>query len=167
MKKYIIFLLISLCLGGISRAQLSLERQLIGTTGNASSQGSVTLSASVGEPMVRDLTSGSISLSQGFQQADEVAVGVDEPLIELTYQVFPNPTQGKVRVDITVDKPMEIGIEIFDIHGRSCGIRSAPQWIQKQASFDMDLTPLSSATYLLVLMQDGNNIKAIRIEKSN
>jgi hypothetical protein len=147
--------------------QLALERQLIGTTGNVSSQGSLSLSASTGEPFVTYLVNGSLSLSQGFQQADGMPVGVDEPLLELKYDVYPNPTAGKVIIDISTDKPLKLGVEVFDLNGQSCGISSEPIWIQDKHAFELDLTSLSDANYFLVLQQEGKNIKAIQIQKIN
>lgn len=49
-------------------AQLQLSRQVIGSTGNYSTAGGISISSTVGEPAVTTLTGGSSILTQGFQQ---------------------------------------------------------------------------------------------------
>lgn len=165
MKKYILLLLISFISGGIYQAQISLERQLIGTTGNISTQGSLSLSASSGEPLASFLSSGMLSLSQGFQQADGMSVGITAQFPPLEYQVFPNPTSGEIRIEIFSNQAPELGVEVFDIGGRSCGISAHPQRIDDRFVFELDLSQLSAASYVLIILQSGAPIHSIRVEK--
>ncbi len=146
--------------------QLSLERQLIGSTGNDSQSGTISLSSSLGEVAVSFSSSGTISLSEGFQQADEMAVGLEGESFEFSYDIFPNPTSGKLYVHITSDQPLLMKVEIYDLHGKSCGIQSPEQWVQGRQSLQLDLEELSTATYLLAFISGGKIFRVVRIVKT-
>ena len=45
-----------------------IERQVVGTTGNESTNGNITISSTVGEPAVLTRTDGTVILTEGFQQ---------------------------------------------------------------------------------------------------
>ena len=150
----------------LAYGQLSIERQLIGVTGNESQSGSLSLSASIGETVVAYATSGTLSLSQGFQQADEQPVGIGEERFELRFDVFPNPTDGVIWIQLETEKALLFEAEIYDLQGKSCGITWAEKRIQGKEKITLDLSALSAANYLLIFRQAGKNIHVVRIIKT-
>lgn len=53
---------------GSAFAQVTIERQVIGSTGHFSEAGPVSVSATVGEPVVQTFSFADVTLTQGFQQ---------------------------------------------------------------------------------------------------
>lgn len=51
-----------------------IEREVIGSSGNSSTNGSVTLDATVGEVAVQTLSNGTIFITQGFQQPQDIVI---------------------------------------------------------------------------------------------
>ncbi|MCB0402190.1 MAG: gliding motility-associated C-terminal domain-containing protein [Flavobacteriales bacterium] len=77
-----IFLIIMLALSAMSFAQVTIERQVIGSTGGFSTLGNgSTISSTVGEPMVQTVSAGSIILTQGFQQPQRTNDSIVEYLV--------------------------------------------------------------------------------------
>ena len=166
MKKLITTLLFLLPL--VCYAQLSLERQVIGSTGNYSTAGTISLSATVGEPVVTTAVSGTLTLTQGFQQAEaSFSDGVDDLHQWLVdYSLYPNPTQDQLTLELNTEVPMQLDLEVYDVLGRSVGI-SVEDWQVKGADkTTLSLQDLASGAYLLVLKEgDGRVLHTFKIEK--
>jgi gliding motility-associated-like protein len=77
MRKFyfsLLFVLLQLSIAGFSLAQVSsLAPTLIGSSGNFSSAGFGSISSSVGEPIITTVTTGTLTLTQGFQQPEQLA----------------------------------------------------------------------------------------------
>lgn len=65
-----IFLFFLIATSGL--AQIAIDRQVIGSTGNFSTDGTNTLSSTVGEPNVSTKTDGNLILTEGFQQPTRI-----------------------------------------------------------------------------------------------
>lgn len=94
--KYItlsIFLLLATVIC-IQAQNLSSEFEVIANAGEYSSSlnGNLSLSWTLGEPVVETIYGNKLILTQGFQQPDELTLGVSGvSLTELGLNVFPNP----------------------------------------------------------------------------
>ena len=66
--KLLVFIGFMCCVENIKAQQL--ERQVLGSTSNESSNGNITIQATVGETMVRTVDNGNILLTEGFQQPE-------------------------------------------------------------------------------------------------
>lgn len=166
MKNLIITLLFILPL--ISQAQLSLERQVIGATGNYSTAGTISLSATVGEPVVTTAVSGTLTLTQGFQQAEtSFSDGVDDLHQWLVdYSLYPNPTQDQLILELTTEVPMQLDLEVYDVLGRSVGISVEDWQVKGVEKITLSLQDLASGAYFLVLKdQTGEIVKSFKLEK--
>lgn len=73
------------------------------TTGGSANGNGGSATYTVGQIAVQTLTDGNISLSEGVQQPFEIStVGIDEyPGISLYAKVFPNPTLGKLTLELS------------------------------------------------------------------
>lgn len=70
-KIFFSFFLLQSVVASLSFAQVSsLSPYLIGSTGNFSTVGGMSISSSVGEPITATVTTGTLTLTQGFQQSD-------------------------------------------------------------------------------------------------
>jgi len=167
MKTYIsFFILIAV---GISCMAQSLERQVISTTGNFSTAGNLQLSSTVGELAVETLISGSLTLTQGFQQPDNNGnVGLEDLGIELTYNIYPNPTADKLFINLESKTALRLSLKIRDMQGRETGIEISELKVTGTTKESLDLSPLASGQYLLQLLDAEHQLqktfKIVKIE---
>ena len=149
-------------------AQPSLERQVIGATGNFSTAGNISLSSTVGETVVRTAISGSLVLTQGFQQPDGGAsVGINDPLSLLVhYTVARNPTSEIMHVTLSTDKPLQVGLVVFDMRGRQVPVPEQQLLVNGTEETDLDLRALADGIYQLALKDESGAIfKSFKIQK--
>lgn len=128
------------------------------------SNGSITLSQTVGEVMVMTVSDSYYTLTQGFQQ----------PLIHFNnivndikgVKVYPNPASDFVTVEIIGDDPRNFRIEFMDLTGRI--------FISQKKSFGRDyvyreqynVKELVSGFYMVRIMSDdGLLYRTFRIQK--
>ena len=99
-------------------AMLSAQSSLVGTGGEATGNGG-SVSYSVGQIAVQSNSDGTASISEGVQQPYEIStVGVDDyPNITLNAVLFPNPTQGRLKLEIS-NLQFEGEVKVFDVDGK-------------------------------------------------
>ncbi|MFY0644253.1 MAG: T9SS type A sorting domain-containing protein [Bacteroidia bacterium] len=154
MKKLIITL-IACCMGLWSYGQ-SIERQVIGSAGEAVQTGSGGISYTVGQEATASQIIPATKLTQGFQQAGpEEFVGIID-LYTSTVKaiVFPNPTVNilQLRSDLHTQGIDHLDYQILDVHGKlvfSGNIASDGSTI--------DVSSLAASTYTLVLKSANQN----------
>lgn len=165
----IIFLIFLICLGlGVLEAQ-SLERQVISTTGNYSTTSGLQLSATVGEPATPTLQSGTIILTQGFQQPDKDIAGRIEDLgVALDYTLYPNPTKGNVYISLEAKSPVSLSLRITDVSGKQILPVLADFSVNGHVEKQIDLSQFANGTYLIQLLDRKNQLqktfKVMKIE---
>ena len=122
-------LLIIFLLGlvGFSQAQLTIERQVIGTTGHYGQVGPMSISYTMGELITKTAitTNGTLILTQGFQQPDTAGnlVSIDQPIaFPVEYIIYPNPTTGVLKVELTSDKSATVVMDVYDMRGRKTSV---------------------------------------------
>lgn len=145
----------------------SLERQVIASTGGYSEANGVSLSFTVGEPVIETAVSGSIVLTQGFQQPDDITTGInDKPSVTVNYTVFPNPTANSIQIDLQSDKNVEVELALYDIQGQRISMFDKSTRIEGTAHEEMDLSSLAAAQYILVLSDtEGKPLKNFKVQK--
>lgn len=153
---------------GLLYAQVSLDRSVVGSAGSDTTNGQLSLSMTLGEPIVATAIQGNLVLTQGFQQADVTgSVSIDPVLdVELVYRVFPNPTADKVVVRLSHDKPLALRLRVFDNLGRS--VLPALEYVQSDGTHDksLDLSQLAEGVYRLEVMeQSGRRLFSVSLEK--
>jgi hypothetical protein len=97
-------------------------RSVVGSSGGSSTAGDVNMSYTVGESVITTLTAGNMTLTQGFQQPDELdEISAVNEFGSRFYaiSVFPNPFKDEVVIDIKgVDNPGEMLVQILDPSGK-------------------------------------------------
>jgi gliding motility-associated-like protein len=93
MKKLIyIYPLLLLLVSSIVVGQVTISRQVIGSTGSYSVGSNLTLSSTVGETVVQSHFSTSTILTQGFQQSDTLLA--EDSIVVVTYEVINESCRG-------------------------------------------------------------------------
>lgn len=148
MKK--LFIITALFFSGSVLFGQSLERNVIGTAGLSTVTGSGSLSFTVGEVATASSITGSATLTQGFQQANEEDfVGViDVKGLNASAIVFPNPTVDILKVKSTLPS---LGIEkltykVMDLQGRI-----VLQGTVSSNDGSIDVMALAASSYTLIL----------------
>jgi len=126
--------------------------------------GTITLSHTVGEVMVKTIGDSYYILTQGFQQP-LICIG-DDTIDDRGVRVYPNPASDFVTVEIIGDLPKTYRIEFLDLTGRI--------FISAKKSFGRDyiyreqynVKELVSGFYMVRIMSDdGLFYRTFRIQK--
>ncbi len=120
MMKYIISVII-LMLVAYYRTVLAAPPQAITTSGATMNQSNAKLSFTVGEIVVKTVSSGSNNIGQGFinSSTSNTVTAIKEPTsTSLQMKVYPNPASDLVYVDISDSKVLTIQVSVYDITGK-------------------------------------------------
>lgn len=146
----------------------TLERQVISSAGSFSTAGGISLSATVGEVAVTTLISGSVVLTQGFQQPnpEDLTAVPEEQKINLTYKIYPNPTSDKLVVELTVDKPAELIIQVYDMSGKDVILITKTIKVTGSVNELVDMSTLATGNYLVKLVYGKDAVKTFQVMKN-
>lgn len=101
----------------ITSAQ-SIERAVIGSTGGTVTASTVIITSTVGEVAVASY-SGTLTLTQGYQQSNSQSVSVKEIIVKATFSLFPNPTTQNAKLEIiTENASASAKIELYSSRGK-------------------------------------------------
>ena len=145
-----------------------IERQLISTTGNLSNSANLQVSATSGEIVVSTQSSGTIVLTQGFQQPSlEDFVGtinIDD--IKSDISISPNPTISTINIIIKSPNQVDLKLEILDLSGtRVLPVQTLS--FAGETKKTLDFSQLPSNTYLLLFRDKNSNaVKVFKIIKT-
>lgn len=151
---------------GFLFAQVSMVNSVLATAGAFQTNGSYSLSWTVGELAVSTLTEGSNVLTQGFQQPWDMSVSIqDGPEINWSVKAYPNPVYDYLNVKFSLEKSEEFSIEVTDITGKKVLTRE-PQMINTDEIVDLDFTQFKPGIYFLrVYSSDQKVHKVYKIKK--
>ena len=165
------FILSALLLWGIAGfSQLSLDRQVIGTTGGYGQVGTLSLSYTMGEMSTKTAitTNGMLILTQGFQQPDTgFFVGIEKPIaFPVEYTIYPNPTSGVLRVDLTTDRIATVIMDVHDMRGRKTSVPLQNIRFEGTRTTIFNLEALADGFYLFNFRNEkGELIKTEKVQK--
>lgn len=128
----------------------SLDRQVVGSTGGDGGNGNLSVSYTVGETFVTTLTSGSIVLTQGFQQPTATVVGIARPDWQWEVTHFPNPATEALMVALQGDWTGDIQLEVVSILGQLLHSEQVYKSDQ-QHQYTVPVRMLPDGQYVLVL----------------
>ena len=128
----------------------SLSPQVISSTGGYSSSGSASLSATTGEmTMVSTFSTGSVIVTQGFQQPEDFNVGVaplPDPASGISFG--PNPSSGTINLFFESTAGMNMIFSVLDLKGALLYELETVKYAGTNfISFDLSVLPAGS--YLL------------------
>jgi hypothetical protein len=159
-------LLIGLLISGYTITAQSIERQVIGSTGGTSSSGTVIVTATAGECIVTTYT-GSLILTQGYQQTNSQSVSVKEVFVNASFSLFPNPTTGLSKLEITTKNlSTSARIEIYSAAGKLISSQEVSLIADSKSITLLDLTLQAKGVYLLQIKNSDSSLaKTLRIVK--
>ena len=78
--------------------------------------------------------------------------------------VYPNPTTDKFKVDLTLSKPMNTVVKVYDQSGRL--VRNSNFGLQSgKSSLDVNLGDVSEGTYIVVVEGNGQAVNKTKLVK--
>ena len=120
--------------------------------------GGLSLSWTVGEPVVDPIRSEKILLTQGFQQPGlQVSTGYEDPAFESSLKVFPNPVSHVLQM--LSDYPASIDFRLVDMTGKAIHQGS---WITEHT---VDVSTLSPGMYVIYYLADGHMVRSELLSK--
>lgn len=160
-------IVICLLLTGYVVTAQSIERQVIGSTGGTVAAGSVLITSTIGECAVTTL-SGTLTLTQGYQQANDSAlVSLSEIAIRATYSLFPNPTSGISTLEITTKKlNTSMNIEVYSLAGKLISTQGILITAGTKSAIELNLTSQANGVYLVTIKEaQAKSSKTIKVIK--
>lgn len=159
MKTKKLYLLSLMLLGLFVAESQTLSSSVISVAGGYEKTPSgMSLSWTIGEPIVDPLRSGNVVLTQGFQQPDlKISTAFTDPGFEASLSVYPNPTLDYLQMETDYARPIQF--RLMDISGKRIneGI-----WSQKHA---VDVRALSAGPYAIYFIVEDRMVKSVLINK--
>ncbi|PCJ23762.1 MAG: hypothetical protein COA97_11110 [Flavobacteriales bacterium] len=156
MKKTLILLLyiISLSVG----AQ-TIERETISSNGNFYSNSVGQLSITLGEPVIATVSSGSNTLTQGFQQTKISVTGIEDYQTDFIMNVFPNPVSDFITIKLE-EITENINYSIYTVESKMVVSNKITELETK-----LNISHLAKGNYFLKITQQNKTIKTYKIIK--
>ncbi|MEX2595354.1 MAG: T9SS type A sorting domain-containing protein [Salibacteraceae bacterium] len=146
----------------VSIGMTAQAQQATTTSGGDASGSGGTVAYSVGQIVYTTYTDASGKVSQGVQQPYEIfTVGINEPILNISLSVFPNPTADNLTLLISEYNNEKLSYQFFDMQGRML-FQDRIVGTQTQ----INATELPSATYFInIVNQESNTIQSFKIIK--
>lgn len=158
MRKRLTILNLLLIFSGIfSVHSQTLSPFVISSSGGFYTSGSAMLSFTVAEmTMVETYTSGSNILTQGFQQAEDMAVDVQESEINTgDVNIYPNPTNGLFTLSYISPNSGANVIRLYNLVGQEVLSKALLQSAGKN-TVSIDISSFSQGIYMLELTTENS-----------
>ena len=167
MNKYLLFLSLFI-VSGLS-AQ-TIDRQLIGNAGGSLSAGNIELSYSVGEAVIQSFTTGSIIVSQGFQQPNSGAgsnTSVSDFSLDDQFSFYPNPVNSTLFLKFKSGSDnLDLAIRVYDLKGVLILQQNEIMNQGAQRIIELNLGRLSTGNYFLQITDSGGKQSGFTIIKT-
>ncbi len=146
----------------------SLSREVISSAGDYFISPVGSLSWTLGEPVIETVENGSINiiLTQGFQQPDELPVGIWQiPADNIFVNLYPNPTVQIVRLDLKYDANSKMKIELVDMLGRVLHTDKLNVTKGQVSNYELDVSSLAAGMYMFRLTGNGRLLNSYKFQK--
>ena len=131
------------------------------TGGDASGSGG-SVAYSIGQVVYTTNTGISGTVSQGVQQPYEIiTVGIKETELNISLLIFPNPTADNLTLEIKDYNNEKLSFQLLDIQGKLLASE-----VITTSKTQINLSDLSTGTYLINLIQENRNAQSFIIIKS-
>ncbi|RLD25350.1 MAG: hypothetical protein DRI54_05025, partial [Bacteroidetes bacterium] len=88
----------------------------------------------------------------------DVTVGLEEIGIDLNLNLFPNPVKDHLTLEINLEESREIGFRILNLNGQVMLAESAQKYNTGSQVINIDMSSLTTGTYLMQLEVDGQSV---------
>ncbi len=162
MTKFLYIIGFIICCCSVSAQTIS--RSAIVSAGGTNDK----LSFSVGETVIETVISGTIVLTQGFQQSDNAkdpsVTHIDEKDI-INFKVYPNPSTDFVFLELNSEANINFLVSIIDVQGRII-IEERKIQTSTNSLIEFDLSEFKEGNYFIRLTNSkGELLESISIIK--
>ena len=156
-KKILIFSLFALGVMGAKAQNAS-----VASGGDATGAGG-SVAYSVGQVVYTYQSGSNGSVNQGVQQPYELlSVGVStHSEINLIMSVYPNPSVSLVNLNVGVDTPKNLSLQLFDLQGK---LLFTQQIVNKETAIKME--DYNAGSYFLMVSNSNEELKIFLIIKN-
>ncbi|MEM9258814.1 MAG: T9SS type A sorting domain-containing protein [Bacteroidota bacterium] len=166
MRTSIYSLVFCLFIGTGLNAQVTLERQVIGSLGQTATTSNFNYAATAGEAVVTTLTTTNLTLTQGFHQAEPEDLTtvhlVPEMLVELV--AYPNPATDEFRLQLTSQHTTTLTASVLDINGREVIHKTRPVRSGERTQVPLNAQNWQRGLYLIrITNQEGQLTGSLRV----
>ena len=147
-----LLLFIALCFSSGMLSAQTLSQSVLASTGAYATAGSYTFSYTVGEmAAVETFTGGGYILTQGFQQPNDILLGLLEVDKEAngSMAVYPVPAMAELWFGYEFDAPGRVEVTLYDMTGRRLDYTMSEAYGGGKATHRFDCTPYAAGHYLL------------------
>lgn len=163
MRKQLL-LLCALGMAGIANAQ-TVERSVHSAAGNSFSNPSFQVDYSVGEAVTAYGSSGTFTVSQGFQQNSSNGSGIATKTLAVAYGVYPNPANDHVVLQLNTQESIHLRLSMTSVSGRTAFADDREEKVSGVYTRNISLSGLASGVYFLNLFTGETLVQSIRIVK--
>ncbi|MFB6320642.1 T9SS type A sorting domain-containing protein [Saccharicrinis sp. FJH54] len=138
-------------------------QEVLTTTGGYATGTNGSVSYSVGQVTYQTRSGKNGSVAEGVQQPFEISVIStikETDGISLNFIVYPNPATTNLTLDIVDFELSNLIFELFDVNGKILKIGKITT-----TRTNINITSLESATYLVKVIRDNQEIKTFKIIK--
>lgn len=146
----------------------SIERQVIGSTGNSYYSANGAIDYTVGETVIGTLANGGITLTQGFHQTANAGFGITDMTRDFMITVYPNPATTFLNVRFQ-NKALQENylISIISFTGVTLLEKQIMAEIGLEKIVTFNVSILASATYVLrILNTSTGNCQIVLFDKT-
>lgn len=143
----------------------SIERQVIGSSGTPISNGSNSLSLTIGESLVSNISSTNNEVKQGFWNSSSIITlsTEDFTIANLDVKIFPNPVVNEFTIKFNETTSLDYQISVYDINGKQQAIVSINNG---ETSKRINIENMANGVYLVnIAPKNSNNTITYRIIK--
>lgn len=137
-------------------------QQVYGSAGNYYSNGTYSLSSTIGETVTATFSSTNNFLTQGFQQPNYTITMIEDFDNNANIIVYPNPADDFVNIDMGSTNLDKYHFELFDVTGKLLVKGNINNKITT-----LDLGSYASNVYFIRLSLDNKLIKNFKVQKIN
>ena len=160
MKRFIAVVAL-LCAGQFVFGQ-TIEPDVYATSGSVYSGSNAQLSWTMGETMIASFNTGSVQLTEGFQQPNLVITALDNP-VDLQVEVFPNPTMEDLFIQFPPESGTDFRLELINVSGQ---VLLNELVIEGEIRHELDMENISQGTYFLrVISENNQHVQSFKVQK--
>lgn len=163
-RKFHYVLLFALLVVASARGQ-TLSNRVAASGGHFSQGGWGSISATIGEPIINTLETTNLNLLQGFQQLDELQVGVvEKSFSNLSASIYPNPTSNAAWLQVTMPKDGRLVYRITDLLGQELELGNMTCQAGQATAKSLTFSSYKSGIYLVSLYSNSEMMKTFRLQ---
>jgi len=160
------FLVLAVCTSAIVAQAQSLSPQVIASAGDYFDNGTVSLSWTLGEPVIETYTSANLILTQGFQQPELLTVGIGSvKKDDLFANLYPNPTFKTIKLDLKYSNSSTLIVQLLNTLGQIIKTENFDVVKNQINNYQLDLDGLSAGMYQIRLTDNGKLVETYKIQK--